>query len=280
MRIRDILLPLMSYPAATGLPAIENAVGLASTLNAKLSAIACRMELASLAGTFVETRHVTEIVDAECEKNHRLVSEVISAFEAAVSHTRIDYEPIIARSAPDEYTRRLVAEAQLRELSLMPIGDKGAEQDLVEALLFESGRPVLIFPEEPRHALTNSVRNIALAWDFSGPATRAIADAFPFLERADSVRILTVTDEKPMARPPCSTSLADRLARHGFNAILDEISSGGAPIGEVFARYVDEHKIDLLVMGAYGHSRFREFVLGGATKTMLRSPPTWVLLSH
>ena len=61
---------------------------------------------------------------------------------------------------------------------------------------------------------------------------------------------------------------------------MEDVKSGGRPIGEVLGRYVDEHKADLLVMGAYGHSRLREFILGGATESMLARPPTWVLLSH
>jgi nucleotide-binding universal stress UspA family protein len=74
--------------------------------------------------------------------------------------------------------------------------------------------------------------------------------------------------------------MAGHLARHGVEATMEDIKSGGRSIGEVFESYVEEHKVDLLVMGAYGHSRLREFILGGATESMLTRPPTWVLLSH
>jgi nucleotide-binding universal stress UspA family protein len=74
--------------------------------------------------------------------------------------------------------------------------------------------------------------------------------------------------------------LAKHLARHGVETVSEDITSNGRAIGHVFKEYIAKHKIDLLVMGAYGHSRIREFILGGATKSILLHPPTWVLLSH
>ena len=74
--------------------------------------------------------------------------------------------------------------------------------------------------------------------------------------------------------------LAPSLMRHGVDAIAEEVKSRGQAIAGVFDKYISEHEIDLLVMGAYGHSRLREFILGGATRSILSHPPTWILLSH
>ena len=74
--------------------------------------------------------------------------------------------------------------------------------------------------------------------------------------------------------------MSKHLAHHRVEATLDYLKAGGRSIGDVFKDYVGEHKIDLLVMGGYGHSRTREFILGGATRSILTQPPTWVLMSH
>ncbi len=102
----------------------------------------------------------------------------------------------------------------------------------------------------------------------------------PLLEAGKTVQIFTVMDDKPLHSAYPGSALAKHLATHGVEASFEEIKSNGRSIGNVFDTYVREHKIDLLVMGAYGHSRIREFVLGGATKSILARMPTWVLLSH
>ena len=84
----------------------------------------------------------------------------------------------------------------------------------------------------------------------------------------------------PIDKSLSVAKLAKHLARHGVEVVAEDVKSHGLPIGDVFQAYIEEHKIDLLVMGAYGHSRIREFILGGATKSVLSRPPTWVLLSH
>jgi nucleotide-binding universal stress UspA family protein len=102
----------------------------------------------------------------------------------------------------------------------------------------------------------------------------------PLLRRAKQVRFFTVIDDKAIKDAGLGETLAKHLARHGVEATMEDIRSGGRPIGRVFEDYAAEHKADLLVMGAYGHSRMREFILGGATDNMLTRPPSWVLMSH
>jgi nucleotide-binding universal stress UspA family protein len=154
------------------------------------------------------------------------------------------------------------------------------EQDIAEDLVFESGRPILVFPDDPERKLPASLGNVAVAWDFSRPATRAVTDALPLLQQAKQVRVFTVVDDKPIDKSLSVAKLAKHLARHGVEVVAEDVKSDGLLIGDVFEAYIGEHKIDLLVMGAYGHSRIREFILGGATKSVLSRPPTWVLLSH
>ena len=94
------------------------------------------------------------------------------------------------------------------------------------------------------------------------------------------MRIVTVTNEKVIDSKRSSEELAKNLSRHGIDVIVDRVDAAGRSIGNVLKREVADYNADLLVMGAYGHSRFSEFVLGGATKSMLSKPPLPILFSH
>ena len=121
---------------------------------------------------------------------------------------------------------------------------------------------------------------MVVAWDFSQPAARAVADALPILEKAKRVELLTVTNEKVLPSKRSPADLAKNLAYHGVDVTIETVDALEEEIGDVLESYADIHKTDLLVMGAYGHSRVREFILGGATKSMLSRPPIPILLSH
>jgi nucleotide-binding universal stress UspA family protein len=119
-----------------------------------------------------------------------------------------------------------------------------------------------------------------VAWDGSRPAARAVADALPFLERAKTVRVLTILNEKELSSESPAAELSRYLERRGIDATPDCIDASGRRIGEILSSYLTSNQADLLVMGAYGHSRVREFILGGATRSMIIKPPLPILLSH
>ncbi len=121
---------------------------------------------------------------------------------------------------------------------------------------------------------------VVIAWDGSRPAARAVADALPILERAKKVRVLTVWNEKELSSESPGSELSKYLERRGIEATPDCIDAAGRRIGEILSSYVTANQADLLVMGAYGHSRLRDFILGGATREMLANPPMPILLSH
>jgi nucleotide-binding universal stress UspA family protein len=139
---------------------------------------------------------------------------------------------------------------------------------------------VIAFPATPKAGASGAFDVIGVAWDFSRPAARAVADALPLLQRAKAVRVVTVAEDKPIETRRAAPELAKHLALHGIKAELDSEHAAGRSVGQVLADYATGRKLDLLVMGAYGHSRMREFILGGATKSILTDPPTPVLLSH
>jgi nucleotide-binding universal stress UspA family protein len=155
-------------------------------------------------------------------------------------------------------------------------------EKVVEGLIFQSGRPLLIFSGGGTDRLSNSFDHAAIAWDRSQQATRAVADAMPFLQSAKTVRVFTVTDKQMPTERETSDgeALVKHLAAHSIEARFETIPRSGASIGKMFEAYVKNNAIDLLVMGAYRHSRLREFFMPGATYTVVGDPPCWVLMSH
>jgi nucleotide-binding universal stress UspA family protein len=107
-----------------------------------------------------------------------------------------------------------------------------------------------------------------------------LADALPILEMAKHVHIVTVINEKALDTRRSGSELARHLSRHGIDGVAETIDAAGRDVGSVLEAYVGSHGADLLVMGAFGHSRLREFVLGGATRSMLAHPPVPILMSH
>jgi nucleotide-binding universal stress UspA family protein len=119
-----------------------------------------------------------------------------------------------------------------------------------------------------------------IAWDHTAPAARAVADALPMLQAAASVRIITATDDNTAAELESGAALVSHLAEHGIKVTFETVKIDGSAVGKVFEAYVKANAIDLLVMGAYRHSRLNELVWGGATKTIIGRPPCWVIMSH
>ena len=140
--------------------------------------------------------------------------------------------------------------------------------------------PTLILPHTRKRTGAFALDTVAVAWDFSRPAARAVADALLILEKAKRVSVVTVTNEKVIDTKRSGAELAKHLARHGVNVVLDTVDAAGRGIGDVLESYVTSRNADVLVMGAYGHSRIREFILGGATQSMLSRPPLPIFFSH
>lgn len=151
---------------------------------------------------------------------------------------------------------------------------------VIEAALFSSGRPVLVVPHAGRFA--DAGRHALIGWNARREATRALHDALPLLADGGTATVLTVdaepgTDghgEQPGA------DIARHLERHGVRTTIENATSGGLDAADVMLNRAAETSADLLVIGAYGHSRLRELVLGGVTRSILRQMTLPVLMSH
>lgn len=151
----------------------------------------------------------------------------------------------------------------------------------VENLVLSSGRPVLIVPYAGQFQSTGS--RVLLAWDGSREATRALHDALPFLQHAKQVTVFTVDALKsePSSDRIPGSDIAAIISRYGANVTLEKVEGvEDKRIGEAILSKAADIGADLLVMGCYGHSRWRELVLGGATRFILKSMTVPVLMSH
>jgi nucleotide-binding universal stress UspA family protein len=149
-----------------------------------------------------------------------------------------------------------------------------------EEVTMLAGRPVLVVPFTGHFERFGS--RVLVGWDASREASRAVRDAMPLLARADAVTVLTIDAEESRfghGEIP-GADIALYLARHGVKAEVERTVSSGIGIGNTLLSRAADYDADALVMGAYGHSRMRELLLGGATRTVLQSMTLPVLMSH
>ncbi|KQW21441.1 universal stress protein UspA [Afipia sp. Root123D2] len=282
MSFKDVLVALTTYPERTPNSSIEDAVQVAVALSARVSAIACEVRVpapASPLGTAL--LNIPAMVAAELRKSAANAKDVLAGFQDAAERQNVLQDTILEKCSTANEPDVLVDYARLRDLTVVPMTNTdGNERWYAETLIFDSGRPVIALPPEPSPKPTQSFDNVIVAWDFSRQSSRAVADALPILKQSKRVFILTVTNEKIIDTKRSGVELAKHLSRHGVEVILDVVDAAGRDIGTVLRSHIQLRNGDLLVMGAYGHSRFREFVLGGATRSMLLRPPVPTFLSH
>ncbi|TDK41376.1 universal stress protein [Antarcticimicrobium luteum] len=179
--------------------------------------------------------------------------------------------------------RHVAYRARFSDLVVLPrpYGDgHGAEAEpIIEAALFEGRAPVLVVPDEA--APVAQPGTILVAWNESIEAMAAIRKALPFLTRAEQVRIVVI--DPPQHGPERSDPgglLSQMLSRHGVNCEIDVLSKTMTRVSDVLNRHAADTGAEMIVMGAYGHSRFREAILGGATRNMLEKAKVPVFMAH
>ena len=156
--------------------------------------------------------------------------------------------------------------------------DSGVEAAFAHRLVLMAGRPVLVVPYiGPSGTLG---KRVLLAWNATREATRATTDALPFLRAADDVSVVLVKPDSTSHGEIPGADIGLYLARHGVHVKVETIEGVDLDVGNLLLSRAADLSSDLIVMGAYGHSRFSELVLGGVTRTMFESMTVPVLMSH
>lgn len=159
-----------------------------------------------------------------------------------------------------------------------PATEKDADGVTIEAALFTSGRPILLVPHAGQFATLG--RRVLIGWNASREASRAVHDALPLIAGAEQVTILAVNPDDGGHGEEPGADIARHLARHGLAVTVERTVGAEIGAGDLLLNRAAEIGADLIVTGAYGHSRFRELVLGGVTRTLLRQMTVPVLMSH
>ena len=206
--------------------------------------------------------------------------KVKADFEAAMKADGIEFSFQEVEGSSSQIAMEVAAQARAHDLAMISvsqIGDgSGFEDDFAERVVMLAGRPVLVLPRsgETKFDFTE----VMVGWDGGREAARATFDALAVLRTARRVQLVEI-DVAPRGVEPAA-EIAETLAHHGVKTEITHVISDGMNAGETLLRAAKDHGAGLLVMGAYGHGRFTEFVFGGATRHVFRNLTVPVLMSH
>jgi nucleotide-binding universal stress UspA family protein len=275
--IKDILANLSV--TTEGGPAGDYAVSVAAALQAHLTGVAFIYDpVVPESGTGYIPAEVIESQEAD---NETAAKAAIKKFLVATDRAGISADPLTISAslagAGDKFAR------MARRFDLAIVGQARPETSTLEEIigettLFESGRPVIFVPYIQKAPF--KVDNVMVCWDGSRPAARAIGDAMPLLVKAGSVEIVIVTNERGKQDEIEGADMGQHLARHDVKVDVHRVPGGNIDVADALLSHAADSGSDFVVMGGYGHSRFREFVLGGVTHSIFRSMTVPVLMSH
>lgn len=281
MTFRDILLQIDTYPEPTPVEGVDWAVALAKLMGARITAVATAVDLPLQSNRLADFLIGLSNLEKQVEDESRAAGRrALDHFTTVAKDAAVYADAELARLSLYLIPAIIAKRARTHDVCLVPLaGGLDGQVEIAMAAMFESGRPVLVFrPSSP--PISPRLNRIVVAWDGSRCAARALADAMPLLSLAAEVQVLSILREKPGLAPGATADVTRHLRSHGIEAKGVEIDGGGKLIESSLGAYVRETKPDLMVMGAYGHSRLREFVLGGATEYILEELPVPVLLAH
>ncbi len=274
----QVLLLLNPYPDTVPTDDLKLLIGGCAVLQAEGDALinASRFPpVSSVMGNLVlDVPHLISETEQRCLRHADALERELRA-EADAQGVTLS----IARTAdyPGEFASHAAVAARYRNLTIL-LHDPASEAStqMAETLVFGAGRPVLLLPRVP-HRL--AVDHLAIAWDGSRVAARALADALTIVPQTARITVLTVSDEKVL-RKSTGEKLTDALKRSGRNAELLDAKARGRPIGQALQDTAMTAGAGMIAMGGYGHSRLREFVLGGATAGLLADLRLPTVMSH
>ncbi|MGH6726378.1 MAG: universal stress protein [Pseudolabrys sp.] len=222
-----------------------------------------------------------EFIESQRRESEKKASGAIARFEQAAKRVGVSYETSTVNASIAGAADRLGRLARRFDLAIVgqPERKNSAPADVVdEGVLFESGRPVIFVPYIQNEDL--KLDRVMVCWDGSRAATRAIADAMPFLEKAKKVEVVMIASKSGKNDEIPGVDLGQHLARHGLKVDVKRITSPDIDVPSTILSYAADSSADMIVMGGYGHSRLREFILGGVTRGILETMTVPALMSH
>lgn len=288
MAIRKLLLPLTG--TAAGEAALSTALTIARMWNAHVTALHVRVDsrdVAPLAGEGLSGAMIEEMMSATEKESAERAHAVRAMFERFVAQHDVTvaearHGALNASASFASVTGReedLVAQqARLADLTVVPhpeAGEDVSSSDALHAVLFDSGRPVLISPQvTPAHIGTR----VCVAWNGTAESSASVWAAMPWMQKAESVRVLSADEYQ--RRGPGAADLVAYLALHGVTAEIGTFRPLDRDVGAGLLKATMDYGADLLCMGAYSHSRLRQLILGGVTRHVLENATIPVMMTR
>ena len=281
MAFKDILVHLDSGKAAQD--KVEAAIALAKRQDARLVGVA--LALKSTISSYLGVEIPASLNEQQQAIVQAAAQKAVASFEEAASKADVAHTSKIIECGASKAPALLAFHARHADLTFMgqpnPDDDNHAFQEsLLDGVLFASGRPVYVLPYIGREL--RKVRKAVVAWDGGKKAVRAANDAIPLLQNRDEVMVLVINpdDRREAHGEEPGADIAAHLSRHGINATVDIQVAPQGSSDNLILNYMADSGADLLVMGAYGHSRLREKAFGGVTNTIMHQMTTPVLMSE
>ncbi len=278
MTLKNLLVHLDDSPACAGRLAV--AIDLAQAYEAHLTGLHVAVDPVLPGG--VRGEIPVRFLAALEEQTEERAQAVMARFTEAVEKNGLTADSRTARGSVVQVAEIVSLHARYTDLVVLGQPDPDLARDanghLAENVIMSSGRPALVVPYIG--AGKRLGRRVLVAWDAGREAARAVNDALPFLRRAEKVAVLVLSPHKGDHGPEPGADIALHLARHGVRAEAQHLSAGELSVANALLSRLVDLDIDLLVMGAYGHSRLREWVLGGVTREIFKQMTVPVLMSH
>lgn len=262
-------------------PALEKAIAIAATEDAHLDVLCVGVDRTQTGYYYAGASAVFQ--QDVIEKAKEEAAEAAAFAKGLLNNSDIKWSLDNAVAQMAGLGRLVAHRARFNDLVILPRPyGKGCGQEheiIVEAALFEGHVPTLVIPPKAKSA--PEANRIIVAWNESSESMSAVRAALPALIKADSVNIVVI--DPPQHGPDRSDpggALSQMLVRHGVKAEITVLAKTMPRVSDVLLRHARDMDAQMLVMGAYGHSRFREAILGGATRNMLENASVPILMAH
>lgn len=259
---------------------VDGSVSLASSCNAHLLAVATGyVHLSDVAFVSDGGAAIGALFEVEQERAEERTKAALEIFEIEAKNAAIPYKSIAMNGTFDDASRLLSGHARLSDLLVISQPEPGPrtfDNVIAQDMLFQAGGPILVMPFTFHGALR--LDHVGICWDGSRLAARAVRDAMPLLKKARKLSIIAIND--PASGDATASKLAERLKNHRLDADVISVRSDRAQIHPTILSIVADEGVDLIVMGGYGHSRFKETILGGVTREMFNSMTVPTMMSH
>jgi nucleotide-binding universal stress UspA family protein len=276
--IKDLVVHLAAGPKPD--PAGPFAISIAQAFGAHVSGVAFSYDPVippTIMGTIPAS-----LIESQRAENDAAANKVRAAFDAAAQRAGVSADSRVLSASLPGSADRFGAIARRFDLAVVGQGEPGvladAQELVAEGALFSSGRPVVMVPYIQKDGL--KLDRVMVCWDASRAAARAVGDALPLLAKAKTIEVVIVASDRPKSDEIPGADIGQHLARHGLKVDVKRIVATDTDVANTILSHAADSSADFIVMGGYGHSRLREFILGGATRGIMSSMTVPVLMSH